>query len=499
VTVRLYFGGAEIPGWRTMLAEQEVENVALSYMGLRRRTKFTKPWLLAEQFPAEQRIFLDSGGYTVNNDDQQTYSVGELKDIAAAYMAFVDANLDRADMVSEFDVRALGVDWVRGMREDFWDDVPDDKFLPIWHPEYGIGDLDRLAQRYPRLAVMQTALDGRNLVPVLNGMVQKYGTKLHGIAMTKPEVLSQVRFSTVASTSWISPTQYGDTIVWTGKELKRYPRRYKDAARKRHRTYFIQHGFDHEAIEKDDNKEVLRLSIWSWKQQMLHLERTPGAEVVAIPPPSDTEGVAEVGTTDVGTPGAEMRKSGTTPVRERSERLTLPVLGITTQRVEQPDNGEALDIPLLTTRSQSMRVCDSCFLANKCPAFSPGSNCAYDIPMEIRTKDQMKALQHALIEIQSQRVLFMRMAEDLEGGYADPNLSSELDRLQKMIKISTELESDQFSIRFEARGAGDGGAGVLSRLFGRDAGEQSRALPGGPVPAEDAVQYLDAEVIDVYR
>jgi len=125
--------------------------------------------------------------------------------------------------------------------------------------------------------------------------------------------------------------------------------------------------------------------------------------------------------------------------------------------------------------------------------FLAGSNCAYNIPVTIRTKDQMQALQNSLIDMQTQRVMFMKMAEDLEGGYADPNLSSELDRLQKMIKIKTELESDSFSVKFEAKGT-TGQAGIMSRLFGREAGDAARALPQ-EVSADRMI--LEMDVIDV--
>jgi len=69
-----------------------------------------------------------------------------------------------------------------------------------------------------------------------------------------------------------------------------------------------------------------------------------------------------------------------------------------------------------------------------------------------------------------------------------------MDRLQKMIKIKTELEQDSFSVKFEAKGTSPGQMGLMSRLFGRDAGEQAQALPAGPVAADTVIQQMD--VID---
>jgi hypothetical protein len=93
----------------------------------------------------------------------------------------------------------------------------------------------------------------------------------------------------------------------------------------------------------------------------------------------------------------------------------------------------------------------------------------------------------------------MKMAEDMTGGYADPNLSGELDRLQKMIKVKTELEQDSFSVKLEAKGNG-AQAGMISRIFGRDAGEQVTSLER-PVPADRMIEsssgFIDAEIVDM--
>lgn len=497
----LYYGGAEISSWRTLLDNEGVDHVSLSYIGLRRRTKFKRPWLLSEHFPERQKIFLDSGAYTVNSAEaEEKYSLKDLRDIAAAYMAFVQQNIDRVEFVSEFDSRVLGSQWIAAMREDFYDDLPDDKFLPIWHADLGVEELDRLCQRYSRVGVPQTALGGRNLVPVLNNLVRQYGTKLHGVAMTKPAEMAAVPWDSVASTSWISPSQFGDTIVWTGKELKRYPKKYKEQARKRHRTLFTGNGFDAEKIEADDRTEVLRLSIWSWQQLMLSLDR---GEAVTTSGSTLPEPVAETEGAAVVTSSEEARNGLTTPapspstVARRSERHVLPVMGVDTLRekyIDDQQQQQEREVPLVVVRSESMRMCDTCFLAAKCPAFQPKSNCAYDIPVTIRSKDQVQALQNSLLDMQTQRVFLMKMAEDMEGGYADPNLSNELDRLQKMIKIKTELEQDSFSVKFEAKGTGDAArGGMLSRLFGNDAGEKARALPA-PVSADTAIVQMD--VID---
>lgn len=136
-------------------------------------------------------------------------------------------------------------------------------------------------------------------------------------------------------------------------------------------------------------------------------------------------------------------------------------------------------------------------MKDKCPAMKPGNDCAYDIPVQIRTTAQLVALQDALLEMQTQRVLLMRMIEQTEGGYADPNLSIEMARLQKMIKDKMEGGKDRLKLTLEAS-SGGGQPGMISRIFGNEAGEKLTAIEA-PQPVETIVNQanvFDAEVVE---
>lgn len=498
--MRLFFAGAEIPSHRKVLTEVEAPTVALSFMGLRRRIKHTDRWILDEKFPEAVEILVDSGAYTVNRD-VTGYTARELYEISDEYQAFVAANIDRVEAVIEFDALALGKEWIESQREDFYDDLPPEKFVPVWHPEWGTEYLNELAEKYSRIGIPTTDLSGRNLAPLLNGMAQK-GIRLHGVAMTHVDQMSEIRWDSVSSTSWISPQQYGDTIVWTGRELKRYPKKYKEQARKRHRMLFEREGFDAEKIENDDSTEVLRLSVWSWTQLVSDIDKkhNRGLHVVTNSPEGHDSPFAEVEGEEVDTQTGEVRKKVSTEVAtvKHRETVPLPVLSVTSTKEEYEDEqGEkqTRDISNVSIRSDSQRKCATCFLASKCPAFEPNSNCAYDIPLRIQTKSDFINLQNAMIEMQAQRVMFMRMAEELDGGYADPNLSTEVDRLNKLMKTKSDMEQEGFSFKIEGKqvGPGTGQPGMLARLFGDQASKKAQELPGGPVHVESAMDVIDAE------
>jgi hypothetical protein len=84
--------------------------------------------------------------------------------------------------------------------------------------------------------------------------------------------------------------------------------------------------------------------------------------------------------------------------------------------------------------------------------------------VEVKTKEQLKALMTAIIEMQGHRVAFMRFSEEMNGGYADPNTSQEIDRLFKLVKTVKELDENKEFIRITAERQSSGG--VLSAIFG---------------------------------
>ena len=92
---------------------------------------------------------------------------------------------------------------------------------------------------------------------------------------------------------------------------------------------------------------------------------------------------------------------------------------------------------------------------------------SFNLPVEVKTKDQLKSLLNTIIEIQGSRVAFARFAEELNGGYPDPNTSQEIDRLFKIVKQLKELEENKEFVRMTVERQTSGG--VMSALFGEKA------------------------------
>ncbi|MFC4506998.1 MULTISPECIES: hypothetical protein [Streptomyces] len=486
--MKLYLAGTEIPAYRSLLAQEGYTTVALSYWGLRRRTKFTKPYDLAEKFGDEPEILVDSGCHSINSKPTNDITDAELHDIAEHYYdAFIAPNLDRLTYYVEFDAHQLGDEWIAEQRER----LDKDKAIVVWRPETGRDTLEQLCRDWPHVGVTQAGIDRQDIAHLLPHLAKTTDTRLFGLGMTKTAALEHGLWYGATSTSWISPSQFGDTIVWAGKELHRYPRRYKDMSRARHKHAIADAGFDAEAVINDDPTEVLRLSVWSWRQLTDHINGTgvtaPGKALAGENADSPPEAVDRL--------HEGVRHTGVTPATvEHREKVPFPGLAVVRDAAEDGTPGRAV----LRTVDTGVRNCDRCYLSSSCPAAKPGSTCAFSLPVEIRTKDQRADVDAALLEMQAGRVFGLRFAEELEGGIVNPVLSEEMDRLGKMLKRVEDKEENSFSVKITATRKGAAETGLISRLFGRDEGEQARSLPD-PISVERAAietGFVDAEVIE---
>lgn len=505
----LYFMGGEQQTFQKLLLDAGALHVGVSFWGLKRRLPKTKPYLFADRVPEEFQLFLDSGGHSLAKAE---LSVSELEEYNQTYQDFVAANADRLTMVTELDAMALGPRWIREQRAFYEEVLPEGVFMPIWHPDESTAELDRLAAEYERVGVHESALEQGNLAAKINGMTVKYGTAFHALASAKPDDLRAVHFSSAATSSWLSPMKYGETMVWDGTKLHRYPAKYKEQARKRHRMLFEREGFDADAILADDPDEVARLTVWSLLQMAEQVERRrPGAaltlvkgekdaddaSIVAIRPDQGDDPFAELRQGDVDSPSQVARNSERVPAvpREPHERRSLPVLGFAKPPAEGDDT-EPSGPATMRLGGTTARVCDSCYVSAQCPAFKPGNECAFDLPVELRTEEQLVSALTTVLEMQVQRVAFARYTEELGGGYPDPNVSTEITRTFDLVERMKKIQDSGDLLRIEMRGR-PASSGILSHIFGPKAGERELERPLGPAETNLAIaQVLEGDVVE---
>lgn len=487
--LELYFGGAEVPTWRKLLAAEGVKHVALNYLHLRPRiTK--RPWKLSEHFPEDQSIFLLSGA-----GGAKKWPLSRHEAFLADYLDFVQENLDRLAFFTEYDPVVLGTDWVLRQRE-VWAGLADDKFVPVWHEEFGPAQLRKMVETHPNVGVPPIP---PNTSGMLSSLVRRTRINLHGLSFSHPYNETGGLYSTIVSSSWISPTRFGETVIWDHNRLRRYPAEEKDKIRRRHRQQFAQAGFDPDKICGDDNIEVARYTIWAWRQLALTL--SPPDRVRLIRRPASTRTVVTNGHVERDEASAPEVLDGVAiePVEAHQNGSLLPDLlspsttplpvfnypSVTTV-VASPDGPGTVQAQsqIAVMSSAPLRQCDSCSLAVVCPLFESGSSCRYSIPVEIRNRDQLMSILHSLLEMQGQRVAFGFFSEQLNGGYPDANLSSELDRFMRMTQSVKEIQDNRDFLKVTVEGRAQ--SGVLRRLFGAERADTLHRVD--PDKAESAIR-----------
>jgi hypothetical protein len=395
-------------------------------------------------------------------------------------------------------------------RPDYNGDWLGEKYVPLWNDEHDVERLAYICQKYGRVAISDRAINGKTL-PRIRQLHQRWGARLIGIT-SKIDTIEALAWDAVVVSSWTSVVRYGETQIWDGHGLRRYPAQKKQSARQSHRADIIRLGIDYEAIQADDVSEVAKLAVKSWMAWEAHTfnmgayhpsgdgdeDEFSGAEMgglVAIPPSTVTS------TFPVSTPP----NIATAPpqTRHENDRKLLPVIGVekviskgtfTTPDGEEVEETEGSEVSIVRHDGSGIRQCDTCYLAPRCPAFQEHMECAYKIPVEIRTKQQLQAVLTAMLEMQTSRVLFARFAEELEGQGMDPNLSVEMDRLFKLVQQFKDIEDTRDLVRIEMEAKGS--AGVLSRIFGQKAATKANEL-SAPVTDEQVNEFiLNADIID---
>jgi hypothetical protein len=480
-STKYYFAGGEVDSHRRLLEENGHHTIAMSYVGLSRRVKFQKPWTIATRYDPATEVLLDSGAYTLNKEDSKATEEQAIA-LAINYQVFIRNNLVRLSGVTEFDALILGEDWIEGTREDFYNDLGD-RFIPVWHSLTGLTELQRLAQKYGRAGILQDDTDDEDHEAVLQQLAAD-GIRLHGMGMTRTRSMRQIAWDSVSSTSWLSPIQYGDLIIWDGSaKLHRYPRTRREHGLKAFSGKLALEGFDVAAITTGDSAELLRLSAWSWSRYIDWIN--------AARPAEHPQGLLE-GSGQRGEPKA---LGSSLDVPAPRERVLLPLIGITGQE----DNGQDGDTPaeqLLTASSGTLMRCDTCYIRRECPEHEEGAACKFSIPVQVESGNQLRAVLNTIIRIQTQRTLTMVAMEQVKGGYSDANTGAEIDRLGRLVKLRNDAEKASFTFSVTATGAAAQQAGYMSGIFGKEAGERATAF-AEPVPtAEILGTIVDAEVVE---
>jgi hypothetical protein len=450
VTV-LYFAGAEQPSHRNLLAECGVNHYAINITNLNRLVK--PGWDITEHLPV-------GALWIAYADDQTTWDMAEW-------------------VVEQQPHTTLGpLEW----RDHF---APGAPYGPFW----GQGVEPNV---WPLVGLTDATVKSH---VTLRRIMNQYASSI--LVAVTGAARGVERLDVVVSYAWTMAQRYGETHVWAGNKMHRYAGQRKAEARPRHRGDIERLGIDYERIAADDPTETARLAVRSWQEWG---ERYSDRNNVTLLPSrprrgTDTDALSSNDDySDQDGPGSGRRALalvGSPGGHEEREQTLLPGLDMHTieRTVVDGDGVEQVQSQqTVVALGASYRTCNTCYLAANCPAFKPNHTCAFKIPVEVRTKDQLQATMQAVVEMQMQRVAFARFAEQVDGQGIDGALSGEIDRLFGIMAKMKDILDDKDVFRFQMEAKA--GNGVLSRLFGEKIGEAARALPI-PVTGDEVLHQFD--------
>ena len=419
----------------------------------------------------QHRVLLDAG--VVN----QSLSPSDALELQDEYLGFADECTDVLYVIG-FDHASLNsLD-----RKSCSDET---KFVPVVS-----ASADPVYEFDLMLADGQAAIsfeENTRLVPVLAKHRSAFS-----LALGMPDLVTAAKygFSAAMSNAWLTPGKFGELIFWDGSRLHRVDSSEKPKMLKRYWSAIDRTGVDMDLISANDSKELIRLAAHAYLSLGAALSASTGSALLSDDSSSSIEEVSAISSA-VSTKGVPL-----TAVKRRVP-VPLPVLDEHVEEaLEEAEDGSMSMRKRRSTRlaSGTVRVCDSCFLARQCPAYDAGSECAFTMPIEVRTDEQVKALLHSMVELQATRVAFARFAEEVNGGLPDPVVGQEIDRLVKItdrVRQSDERrERLTLSVESETKGDIPIGGGVLSKIFG------SRIV--GPQPSIDQAMstVLNGEIVD---
>lgn len=280
----------------------------------------------------------------------------------------------------------------------------------------------------------------------------RQNVRTHGFAMTRLDVFRDLSFYSVDSTSWLSGQQYGSTFIIEGEKMTVKDKKRKAEAR--NSPWVVEmcekYEIDHAKLMEDDPYEVNRINAVAWCEFQHNMTWHHRNDPIVI-----------------------ARGEG-----PKVEAANMPA-------VREVNNSAVIG-----------RVCDTCYIADKCPYMKPGSTCSVPFGKDITGgAPTIQTMVQNLIVKAYERLEFALGYETARGGLLDPNVSKEIGNFITLLERMKKLgQDDSESVTIVARGRQ--GTGVISQLFG-GYGRQGAASPAAQVEEPRSKHKTVDDVIDV--
>lgn len=273
--------------WDIVVNQCEMKTVLMSYHYLQKKPKDFLAKRLKEH--PDVKVFIDSGAHTflANMDNWDSMPPNFWTKYLEGYVKFIEENKDYIFACADLDIDDIvGTEQVDQWRKDFFEPLEEKgvQVCYIWHTIRGEQGWEDMCRKYAYTGFSMMN-DASVTVPKLMkriNVAKRYNTRVHGMALTKTEILVRVPFFSADSTTWLVGQQYGELNWFDGRKMKRMLKKEWQRGLK---TQLIKEPFNadwEKLVHSNDGKgntyELLRLNVIAYRLAEEHIRKRLGSK-----------------------------------------------------------------------------------------------------------------------------------------------------------------------------------------------------------------------------
>lgn len=174
--------------------------------------------------PQSKRFMLDSGAFTFFSSGKNV----NWDEYVKKYGEFINRN--NVKLYFELDIdKLIGYEKVLYYRHKL-EDMTGKACIPVWHKFRGQENFIEMCEQYNYVAIggivtKEITQKEYKYFPQLIKTAHKNGARIHGLGFTNLKGLTQYKFDSVDSTSWVSGNRFGSIYMFDGETMVKHDKK----------------------------------------------------------------------------------------------------------------------------------------------------------------------------------------------------------------------------------------------------------------------------------